>query len=111
MLEGKLGDIMAETIYNVESSVIFTFGTVFRFFDFSLIIFGKKIGIDAVVEWNNKDLRLEFEVWSSDFKRHKHVKEDCDLIVCWEHDWKDCPSNIDVIELKYFWKLAEKTVS
>ena len=23
---------------------------------------------------------------------------ECDLIVCWEHDWKECP--IDVIELK-----------
>ena len=32
--------------------------------------------------------------------KHKEVVDKCDIIVCWEHDWKDCPPTIEVIELK-----------
>jgi len=41
---------------------------------------------------------IEFEYKSSDFKNHGHDPKECDIIVCWEHDWPDCP--IQVIELK-----------
>lgn len=40
----------------------------------------------------------EFEYKSSDYKLHKHPLKGCDLIICWQHDWKQCP--IEVIELK-----------
>ena len=43
-------------------------------------------------------VNLEFELKSKNFLRHGHNVEECDLIVCWEHDWSDCP--IEVIELK-----------
>jgi predicted RNA-binding protein len=42
-------------------------------------------------------VRIEFEYYSSDFKKHGHPVEGCDIIVCWKHDWEDCP--IEVIEL------------
>jgi len=45
-----------------------------------------------------EDIWIEFEYKSSQFKVHKHDPKDCDIIICWEHDWKDCP--IEVIELK-----------
>ncbi len=45
-----------------------------------------------------KKCLIEFELRSSDFKTHKHPVNGCDLIVCWEHDWKDCP--LEVLELK-----------
>jgi hypothetical protein len=45
-----------------------------------------------------EDTWIEFEYRSSSFKRHGHSPKDCDVIVCWEHDWKECP--IEVIELK-----------
>ena len=46
---------------------------------------------------------IEFEFKSSNFKTHHHPEQmqkgsRCDMIVCWEHDWPDCP--IEVIELK-----------
>ena len=41
---------------------------------------------------------IEFEFKSLDFKNHQHDPNQCDLIVCWEHNWKECP--IEVIELK-----------
>ena len=52
-----------------------------------------------------EEVLIEFEFKSSDFVRHKHLESmkkgtQCDMIVCWEHDWKDCPKNVEVIELK-----------
>ena len=44
--------------------------------------------------------RIEFEYRSSNFKAHGHDPKGCDIIVCWEHDWRDCPEDIFVIELK-----------
>jgi len=41
---------------------------------------------------------IEFEYKSSNFKEQGHDPNKCDLIVCWEHDWVDCP--IEVLELK-----------
>lgn len=41
---------------------------------------------------------IEFEYVSSNFRDHKHDEKECDIIVCWEHDWPDCP--LEVIELK-----------
>lgn len=46
-----------------------------------------------------QDVRIEFEYKSSNFIAHGHNPNKCDLIVCWEHNWRtDCP--IEVIELK-----------
>jgi predicted transport protein len=52
-----------------------------------------------------EEVNIEFEFKSSDFERHGHVKSmnegtKCDMIVCWEHDWRKCPKHIEVIELK-----------
>jgi len=41
---------------------------------------------------------IEFEFRSIDFKNHQHDPNQCDIIVCWEHNWKECP--IEVIELR-----------
>lgn len=40
---------------------------------------------------------IEYEFSSSDYKKHKHPMKGCDLIVCWIHDWLECP--IEVLEL------------
>ncbi|HEY2914528.1 MAG TPA: hypothetical protein VGK21_14290 [Candidatus Angelobacter sp.] len=44
-------------------------------------------------------LRIEFEYESKNFKLHGHDPKGCDMIVCWKHNWKDCPAEIEVIEL------------
>ena len=43
-------------------------------------------------------VRIEFEYKSRNFLKHAHDPKGCDLIVCWEHDWPECP--LEVIELK-----------
>jgi hypothetical protein len=50
-------------------------------------------------------VRIEFEFWSSNFKEHGHDPAGCDLIVCWEHDWVDCP--LEVVELRRMIDLLE----
>ena len=43
-------------------------------------------------------VRIEFEYVSGNFREHGHEPSLCDLIVCWEHTWKDSP--LEVLELK-----------
>ena len=43
-------------------------------------------------------VHIEFEYRSSNFREHGHDPAGCDLIVCWEHDWPDCP--LEVLELR-----------
>jgi hypothetical protein len=35
---------------------------------------------------------------SSEFRRHRHDANRCDLVVCWKHDWPECP--VKVLELE-----------
>lgn len=44
-------------------------------------------------------VRIEVEYESRSFKRHGHDARQCDLIVCWRHNWKNCPPNLQVLEL------------
>lgn len=43
-------------------------------------------------------VRIEFEYQSSNFRQHGHNPDECDLIVCWIHDWQECP--LEVLELR-----------
>jgi hypothetical protein len=46
-----------------------------------------------------QDVTIEFEYESKNFLRHGHDPKKCDVIVCWKHNWKECPDSIEVIEL------------
>ncbi|MEX2217369.1 MAG: hypothetical protein WD749_01300 [Phycisphaerales bacterium] len=43
-------------------------------------------------------IAVEFEYRSSNFRAHGHNPALCDLIVCWDHDWPECP--VEVLELR-----------
>jgi len=84
-----------------ENGVVFLFGKVAE--DLNMYIEEIKPGFpDCIARrftgkgWER--LRVEFEHTSRNFKQHGHDPDDCDLIICWEHNWKDCP--LEVIELK-----------
>ena len=49
---------------------------------------------------------IEFEFKSNNFKTHGHDVNKCDLIICWIHDWEDCP--LSVIELSTLIKDLQK---
>lgn len=46
-----------------------------------------------------EEVNIEFEFRSSGFKSHLREEVKTDIIVCWVHDWKNCPSSIQVLEL------------
>ncbi|MGH9565382.1 MAG: hypothetical protein ACRD4I_05330 [Candidatus Angelobacter sp.] len=39
-------------------------------------------------------MAIEFEFESRNFLTHGHDERQCDLIVCWKHNWEDCPINV-----------------
>ena len=43
--------------------------------------------------------RIEFEYESKNFALHGHDPAHCDVIVCWRHNWRECPEELEVIEL------------
>jgi hypothetical protein len=43
-------------------------------------------------------VRIEIEFLSRNFLQHFHDPKECDLIVCWENNWAECP--LEVVELK-----------
>jgi hypothetical protein len=53
-------------------------------------------------------VRIEFEFQSRSFRSHGHDPDQCDLIVCWEDNWTDCP--IEVLELSKVLKGLPKEV-
>jgi hypothetical protein len=52
-------------------------------------------------------LRVEFEFESRNFLRHGHDPNGCDMIVCWRHNWAECPEGIEVVELAGIAGIAE----
>jgi hypothetical protein len=84
-----------------ENGVVFLFGKVAD--DLNMYIEEIKPGFPDCIGrrfvgkgWER--IAIEFEYRSSNFQQHGHDPKNCDVIGCWEHDWKECP--LEVIELK-----------
>jgi hypothetical protein len=43
-------------------------------------------------------VKIEFEFESRNFLRHMHEASKADMIVCWRHNWAECP--LEVVELR-----------
>lgn len=56
-------------------------------------------------QWEH--VKLSFEYKSSDFKAHGHSEDESDIIVCWLHDWDDCP--LEVLELRSTVRLLDES--
>ena len=51
-----------------------------------------------VGEDKSQPLKAEFEYESRNFLKHMHDIKGCDLIICWRHNWPECP--LEVLELR-----------
>lgn len=47
--------------------------------------------------WQRVSIEFEFE--SKNFHDHGHPVNGCDVIVCWRHNWHECPEHIEVLDL------------
>lgn len=84
-----------------EQGVVFLFGAVARKLGFVVLrIQTEYPDCEALREmepglWQLE--KVEFEYESRNFLLHKHRPDKCGLIVCWKHNWAECP--LEVIEL------------
>lgn len=83
-----------------EQGVVFLFGMVSKYLGFSIEWIGPdfpdcvaKRYIDGPQK-KQQSVKIEFEYKS---RQYNHPIKGCDIIVCWEDNWKDCP--LEVIEL------------
>jgi hypothetical protein len=85
-----------------EMGVVFLFGAMAEKLGFIVTWIGTQYpDVEAFREvapgrWQR--VRIEIEFLSRNFLQHLHDPKECDLIVCWEHNWADCP--VEVIALK-----------
>jgi hypothetical protein len=85
-----------------EDGVIFLFGSMAV--DLGFIVtrlqgaFPDCEAMRRVVGGKLQPVRIEFEFESRNFLKHRHDVNGSDVIVCWEHNWPECP--LEVIELK-----------
>lgn len=87
-----------------EQGVVYLFGMISRELGFLIESIrtdypdceGKRCIDPKKQRWEH--VLIEFKYRSNNFREHGHSEEDCDLIVCWIHDWEDCP--IEVLELR-----------
>jgi len=86
-----------------ELGVVFAFGMLARRLGFRVLSIQQDFpDCEAMYEvrpgiWQR--VRIEFEFESRNFHRHRHLPDGCDIIVCWRHNWKECPPHLEVIEL------------
>lgn len=96
-----------------ENGVIFLFGIVARELGYS--VEAVQAGFPdceakrqiSAGKWQR--VRIEFEYESRNFRDHGHSPQGCDLIVCWRHNWSDCPQTIEILELKQVIKQLSKS--
>lgn len=85
-----------------EQGVVFLFGMVCR--ELGYLVEAVQTGFPDCEGKRQVDthtwerVRIEFEFKSSNFLKHSHDANLCDLIVCWEHDLLDSP--LEVLELR-----------
>jgi hypothetical protein len=87
-----------------EDGVVFLFGMVAR--ELGYLVEAVQAGFPdceakrqvEAGKWQR--VRIEFEYESRNFRDHGHSPEGCDVIVCWRHNWPECPAELEVVELR-----------
>jgi hypothetical protein len=92
-----------------ESGVIYLFGTMAERLGFVVMYiqngFPDCEAMRRIDRFRWQRIFIEFEYESRNYRRHSHPKRGCDLIVCWRHNWPECPH--EVLELSKFVDLPE----
>lgn len=81
-----------------EKMVVSVFKKFYSLLGFEKIIEIRREYPDATCIKDGKEIEVEFEYRSVNFKYHKHDTEKCDCIVCWLNDWTDSP--LEVISIR-----------
>lgn len=87
-----------------EAGVMFAFGVLARQLGFVVkrwqVEFPDCQAVREMAKGQWQDVSVEVEFESKNFLRHGHDPKKCDVIVCWVHNWPECPEWIEVVELR-----------
>ena len=85
-----------------EAGVLYLFGAMSERLGFLMLLvqagFPDCEAMRVAGENRLQRLKIEIEYQSRNFLKHMHDLKGCDMIVCWEHNWPECP--LEVLELK-----------
>jgi len=85
-----------------ETGVVYLFGTRAEELGFTVLCLQTEFPDCEALRLVEGDrcqwVRIEFEYESRNFLKHMHDASGCDLIVCWRHNWPECP--LEVLELR-----------
>lgn len=81
-----------------ELGVVFLFGVLAERLGFQVLRLQAEFPDCEALRRTENDrwqrVAIEFEFESRNFLIHGHDERQCDLIVCWKHNWEDCPINV-----------------
>jgi len=84
-----------------EMAVVFLFGAVARQLGFIVTRLQKEFPDCEALRQVDRErwqrILIEFEYESRNFLAHEHNVKGCDMIICWKHNWPECP--LEVLEL------------
>ncbi|HEY7402541.1 MAG TPA: hypothetical protein VIB39_03395 [Candidatus Angelobacter sp.] len=81
-----------------EQAVVFLFGAMAR--ELGFVAVKVRMGYPDCEAWREvapevwQKVNIEIEHESRNFVKHLHDVKKCDLIVCWKHNWKECPLEV-----------------
>lgn len=85
-----------------EAEVMFLFASIARELGYAALKvqteFPDCIALRRVDHERSQMVRIECEYESKNFLVHLHDVKGCDMIVCWRHNWPECP--LEVMELR-----------
>ena len=85
-----------------EQGALFLFGAMAERLGFALLKIGTSFPdceVFRVVDGDRLErIKAEIEYESRNFLKHMHDVKGCELIICWRHNWPECP--LPVIELR-----------
>ncbi len=86
-----------------EGGVMFAFGALAKRLGFAVRQIRREFpdceAVREVARGQWQPVWIEFEFESRNFLLHGHDPKKCDVIVCWVHNWPECPKKIEVVEL------------
>ena len=86
-----------------EQGVVFVFGMLAEELGFKVDLiqvgFPDCLAVRKVKGGGWQPVRIEFKFESRSFRDDGQPADGCDVIVCWCHNWPDCPAHLEVVEL------------
>jgi hypothetical protein len=85
-----------------EMGVVFLFGAMAERLGFLVLRIQTEFPDCEALRMIDEDrcqlVKVEFEHQSRNFLKHMHEVDGCDVLVCWKHNWPECP--LEVVELR-----------